>query len=201
MPEVVDRRVRKTRDALRQALMILMTQKGYDAVTVQEIIDRADVGRATFYAHYADKGDLLADLLDKLRGQLMPQVSTGAPDRRRPLRFSLEMFRHVSDERVLLLGLLNPSGGGPVVAQIEGMLTEVVRDELDQFARVEGAAVVPLGLVAASVVAAFLASLRWWVDTDFARTPEEMDAFYQAMVAPGVRTVFRTSGAEPGTRQ
>jgi AcrR family transcriptional regulator len=175
--------------------MVLMTERGYDTVTVQEVIDQADVGRSTFYAHYTDKADLLGDLLVQLRGRLVPPVGPEPPDRRRPLRFSLEMFRHVSDQRNLLLGLVGPPGAGPVVAQIEGMLTDVVRGELDQLVPAGGTSRFPLDLVAASVVASFLASLRWWVETDFARTPEQMDALYQAMVAPWVRAIMRAATA------
>lgn len=54
-----DRRVRRTRRALHDALLTLMTEKSFDAVTVQDIIDRADVGRSTFYSHFTDKRDLL----------------------------------------------------------------------------------------------------------------------------------------------
>ena len=54
-----DRRVRKTRQLLREALMELTLERGYDHVTIQDILDRADVGRSTFYAHYHDKDDLL----------------------------------------------------------------------------------------------------------------------------------------------
>jgi AcrR family transcriptional regulator len=169
---------------LRESLIVLVTQKGYDSVTVQDVIDHADVGRSTFYAHYTDKADPLGDLLVQLRGMLVPQGSTEAPDRRRPLRFSLEMFRHVSDQRVLLLGLLGPTGTSPVVGQIESMLTGVVRGEPELLAATEGPPRVPLDLIASSVVASFLAPLRWWVDTGFARTPESMDALFQAMVAP-----------------
>jgi len=190
MPGNNDRRVRRTRAALREALMELMTEKGYDAVTVQDLIDRADVGRSTFYAHYTDKADLLDELLTELRGMLVPSASTDAPDRRRPLRFSLEMFRHVSDQRVLLLGLIGPTGTSPVVAQIERMLTDVVRGELDGLVEPGTTPRAPLDLVASSVVASYLAALRWWVDTEFTRTPEQMDAIFSAIVAPGVRAVL-----------
>lgn len=195
MPVTEDRRTRRTRTALRASLTSLMAEKGYHAVTVQDLIDRADVGRSTFYAHYADKGELLDDLLAGLWGLLMPSASTRPPDPRRPLRFSLEMFRHVSDQRALLLGLLGPEQGGPVLRQVEGMLTEVVRGELQQIAAGSGSIGIPTDLIAATVVASFLAALRWWADTDFTRTPEEMDAFYQALVAPGVRSIIRASAA------
>jgi AcrR family transcriptional regulator len=195
MPGTPDRRVRRTRAALHEALMSLMSEKGYDALTVQDVIDRADVGRSTFYAHYTGKADLLGDLLTQLRGLLMPTVDAVAPDRRRPLRFSLEMFRHVSDQRVLLLGLIGPTSTGSVLAEIEGMLRQVVRGELDKLVPPDAVPRAPLDLVAASVVASFVSALRWWVDTDFTRTPEQMDAFFQALVAPGVRGVLNVAPA------
>lgn len=54
-----DRRVRRTRATLHRALIELMIERGYDRVTVQDVLDRADVGRSTFYAHYRSKDDLL----------------------------------------------------------------------------------------------------------------------------------------------
>src|SRR5687767_3562998 len=61
-----DRRVRRTRRLVQQALVELILEKGYDAVTVTDIIDRADVGRSTFYAHFTDKQDVLFSNLDEL---------------------------------------------------------------------------------------------------------------------------------------
>ena len=198
MGEIDDRRVRRTRSALREALIGLMAERGYEGVTVQDVIDRADVGRSTFYAHYTDKADLLDDLLAQLRDELLPASRDEAPDPRRPLRFSLEMFRHVRDQRVLLRGLLGPRGTSPVVGQIEAMLAGVVSGELHSIAAAAGSPRVPLDLVAASVVASFIATLRWWVDTDFELSPEQIDACYQAMVAPGVRTIIKATAAGAG---
>ena len=66
----IDRRVARTRRTLHEALIRLIMRKGYDALTVQEIIDEADIGRATFYAHYRGKDDLLRGGFERLRGEL-----------------------------------------------------------------------------------------------------------------------------------
>jgi AcrR family transcriptional regulator len=71
MTTTPDRRVRRTRQALQDALFTLMTEKGYDAVTVQDTIDRADVGRSTFHSHYADKDELLQGVS---RGSFLQQA-------------------------------------------------------------------------------------------------------------------------------
>ena len=66
----IDRRVARTRRTLHEALIRLIKRKGYDALTVQEIIDEADIGRATFYAHYRGKDDLLRGGFERLRSEL-----------------------------------------------------------------------------------------------------------------------------------
>ena len=81
MPEVeVDRRVRRTRRILLDAFIALVLERGYDGLTVQDILDRADVGRSTFYAHYRDKETLLLSCFDGVRGDLTAAFAAGAPD-------------------------------------------------------------------------------------------------------------------------
>jgi AcrR family transcriptional regulator len=185
-----DRRVRRTRTALKDALLSLMTDKGYEAVTVQDLIDRADIGRSTFYAHYTDKADLLQELVSEMRALVEPHPTAGTSDRRRPLRFSLQMFQHVQDQRALLRALLGRPGAGRVVAEIEDMLTDVARSELQALADASDDPRVPLDLIAPTVVAAYLATLTWWVGNNFQHTPEQMDAYFQTLMGPGIRAAI-----------
>src|SRR5260370_21797664 len=90
-----DRRAARTRRALHGALISLILRKGYDAITIQEIIDEADVGRATFYAHYRSKEDLLRGGFTRLRAELKAARDVGvSKGKRGPLSFSLAMFEH-----------------------------------------------------------------------------------------------------------
>src|SRR5438067_9876044 len=93
-----DRRVQRTRQLLQDALISMMIEKGYAATTVQDIIDRANVGRATFYAHFADKDTLLHSRLEDLRSMLAQQqqqtLTTRGGLRARRLGFSLAMLEH-----------------------------------------------------------------------------------------------------------
>jgi AcrR family transcriptional regulator len=189
----MDRRVRRTRQALQGALVALMAEKGYEAVTVQHVIDRADVGRSTFYAHYDDKADLLQDSLENVRAMLRPAPVVAPPDRRRPLTFSLPMLRHVSDQQALLRALLVRPGTDPVMAGIRELLTEAVTAELGALAAVSGPPRVPPALVTATVVAAFEAALTWWVETDFEATPEQVERGFQVMAAAAVRAALPTA--------
>jgi AcrR family transcriptional regulator len=188
-----DRRVRRTRAALFDALLSLMAENGYDSITVQDLIDRADVGRSTFYAHFTDKSDLLHEALSGLRAIVEPAPSASPPDRRRPLRFSLQMFRHVQDQQPLLRALLGHASAGSVVGEIEGVLFDVARAELEELAGPRATTRVPLDLLARTVVAGYLATLVWWVGNDFAQSAEEIDALFQVVVAPGIRAAVPLS--------
>src|SRR5688572_17611341 len=95
-----DRRVEKSKRALAEALVRLMIDKGYEAITVADIAERANVGRSTFYAHYADKEDLLQESLRGLRQHL----TTATPRRQDAdgpvhpaLAFSLPMLHHMQE--------------------------------------------------------------------------------------------------------
>ena len=65
-----DRRTQRTRKALQEALISLMFEKSYDAILIQEILDRANIGRSTFYTHFRDKDELLVEGLQNLRSML-----------------------------------------------------------------------------------------------------------------------------------
>src|SRR3954470_3587295 len=97
-PRHEDRRVRRTKQSLSAALLVLMRQKDFESVTVEELITRADVGRSTFYTHYADKEDLLQDGLDRLRKGLEALQQQGrreAVGQPPVFAFSRELFAHV----------------------------------------------------------------------------------------------------------
>src|SRR6478752_8408264 len=87
-----DRRVARSRRALKEALTDLILERGYEAVTVQDVIDRADVGRSTFYAHYMDKDDLLMAILADLE---MPGLDPTTWKADEPaFGWTLALFRH-----------------------------------------------------------------------------------------------------------
>jgi AcrR family transcriptional regulator len=191
MATAPDRRVRRTRKALQDALVALMTEKGYEAVTVHDIIDRADVGRSTFYTHYTDKDDLLRDNFAGLRSIIEQTAPADPATRRRLLRFSLPLYRHVYEQQRLARALLAGAGGGPVLRQVERVLADVVRAELAELFVAGAPARAPQEAVVQYVVGAYLSLLNWWLTTDTAISPEDVDRIFQLLVTPGVRAVTR----------
>src|SRR5438045_9204104 len=99
--QAIDRRIQRTQALLKTALMSLIQEKGFEALSVQDIIDRANVGRATFYAHFDSKDDLLASGIEGLRTSLKERQrqaltsATGADERL--FAFSRELFAHADE--------------------------------------------------------------------------------------------------------
>jgi AcrR family transcriptional regulator len=127
----IDRRVVRTRRALHEALIRLIKRKGYDALTVQEIIDEADIGRATFYAHYRGKDDLLRGGFERLRGELKAaRRETRQGERDQPLTFSLAMFEHACAYRDVYRAMLGGQGSIIAINEIRRVLAELVKEDL-----------------------------------------------------------------------
>ncbi len=170
--------------------MALILEKGYDAVTVTDIIERADVGRSTFYAHFSDKQDVLLSNLDQLA--FLRPAPAGGPGE--PFAFSLPMFEHVREQRELVRAVLGRCGGAMMVAHGEKLIAAIVRDEL----LAAGArASASLDLLVVCVVGAYIGLLRSWLDGETTASPAELDAAFRAAVEPGVRAALARAG---GTR-
>jgi AcrR family transcriptional regulator len=181
-----DRRVQRTRTLLQEALIALVLEKGYEAVTVQDIIDRANVGRSTFYAHFLDKQQLFLSGFDELRVFLAEQQAVAAASGQQRLSFSLPMFEHVRSYLRVYQALIGKQSGTLVRKQIEQLISDLVQDELATLAPHDAAAPIARELVVQYTVSAFLGLLIWWADREGPYTPMQMDAFFQQLALPGV---------------
>lgn len=93
-PPINDRRIQKTLSLLREALLSLIAEKPYDTIVVKEILDRANVGRSTFYTHFRDKDDLLVSGISDMLGEVPSPTPAGARSLDGILWFSLPIFEH-----------------------------------------------------------------------------------------------------------
>ncbi len=187
MTEVMDRRAARTRRALHGALMSLILRKGYEAITIQDIIDAADVGRSTFYAHYAGKEDLLRSGFQTLRTLLTEAqrnaAAKGGGPQNEPLGFSLAMFEHAGEYRQIYLALVGGRGGAVAVNEIRLILSELVRKELSD-ARDDDA--VPRDVRVQFIVGTFLTALTWWLERKPKLMPSHVDVMFRRLVLNGI---------------
>jgi AcrR family transcriptional regulator len=187
MAQVTDRRAARTQKALHGALMSLIMRKGYEAITVQDIIDEADIGRSTFYSHYTGKEDLLRSGFQMLRAELAEaQATTGAKTQGaqdEPLGFSLAMFEHACEYKQIYKALLGGRGSVIAVNEIRRVLFEIVKKELSNVQENE---TVPQDLRIQFVVAAFLTVLTWLLERRPKLTPSQVDAMFRRLVLNGI---------------
>jgi AcrR family transcriptional regulator len=194
MAEGIDRRAARTRKALHGALMSLILSKGYEAITVQDIIDEADVGRSTFYAHYTGKEDLLRSGFQTLRSELAAAQAAGAGTdgaRDEPLGFSRAMFEHAGAYRDIFQALVGGRGSVIAVNEIRRILSEIVRNELSGVAEDEG---IPQEVRVQFIVGAFLTVLTWWLERKARPAPAQVDALFRRLVIAGIGRSIRAGG-------
>jgi len=188
MKKRTDRRVERTRKLLQDALISMMIDKGYEDTTVQDIIDRANVGRATFYAHFADKDTLLASRIEDLRDMLAQEQQRALEQRgelrERGLGFSLAMLEHARSHLPLYAMIVGRPSGAVVLQRIHRTIADLVGGNLKALG-LKGAPE-QRSLATEYIAGAFMAVLTWWLDRGDTLPPQEVDAIFRRLVMPGL---------------
>lgn len=187
-----DRRVQRTRQMLHEALISLILEKGYDRITVQDIVDKANVGRSTFYDHFQDKDDLLISDLREFHDFLDQGTEYEASDN--SLLSSLHVFRHAQQNHRLYKALLGGEGINLVLSASKKQLSDEVLLRLDKLSACGRLNRVPPVVVANHLSGSLLNLLTWWLDNDMPYSPEEMEEMYQLLVKPGVDSNLGRAG-------
>ena len=185
----LDRRVIRTRQLLRKALMELILEKGYDAVTVKDITDRANVGRATFYLHYeGGKEELLLSNLEGIYEELVLRIKElkRAPFISSQNRPSKIAFEHAAEQRDLYLILLRGQGATALAQRIREFLAGLIQQEL--LLQQEDSPV-PLEIVANYMAGSLIALITWWLENDMPYSAEYMADMFSRLTVPGVLAV------------
>jgi len=189
-----DRRVGRTRRLMHEALMTLIVEKGYEAVTVQDILDRADVGRSTFYAHYRDRDELLLSSFEHLR-TLFEQQQQALFDSRRTgrepeLNFVLELFRHTGQHYKLYKAIAGRQSGEMIMKYLHRYLCTMLIGPLTELNRNKKSPPVPMEITTHHLVSSLLSLMTWWLDNNMPYTAERMDEIFRILTAPAIEAAF-----------
>ena len=184
-----DRRVGKTRKALKEALTDLILEKGYESVTVQDVIDRADVGRSTFYAHFVDKDDLLMAILADLEMPGLDPTSWKADDP--AFGWTLALFRHFGSGKRLFKAVAGGQSGSLARGETTRRLEELTEAELSRLKATRKLDAFRLQTVVRFLVGTFIGFMDWWMREENDHLPaEQVDHAFRALVLPGVAKVL-----------
>ena len=185
-----DRRSQRTYRLVSSAFAELVVEKPYEEILVQDILDRADIGRTTFYAHYFDKEDVLnsivAEQLEMLTHQI---VHSTARQRVVP---SLELFEHVyHSQNQPFLALMQSRAGEPLWEALQTALCRAIEPALCTLCAERRYPPIPLPVVSQYLAGAFLTLLKWWVAADMPYPPEQMENIFQQLALPGVWAMLK----------
>lgn len=184
-----DRRVRRTRKLLHDAFLALVLEKGYEKITIQDILDRADVGRSTFYVHFRDKEALLTASFDGMRDQLEHQLAD--IDATSPVDVTLPaalLYEHAYRNQRVYRALCGRQGGALVQRYLRRLIGDLLRKHLRPHV---SRADVPAEVAAEFYTSAALGLLVWWIDHDFCNGPAWLTSTYRTLATP----------SEPGGRR
>ncbi|MBZ0297835.1 MAG: TetR/AcrR family transcriptional regulator [Anaerolineae bacterium] len=191
-----DRRVQRTHKQLQQALIELIDKHDYDAITVQEIVDRADVGRTTFYEHYRSKDDLFMSCHEAVVSEfhhihshpeslLLPEAPPGI----------ISAYRHLVEARTLLYPIFQSQDGQLILRRIrDGSARDIEAALHTIFGEADSA--IPINILANYLAGAQVALVQWWLEKRQPYKPEDLAQTFHRLQRAAIRDAFGLRDAE-----
>ncbi|PYS74895.1 MAG: hypothetical protein DMF73_02535 [Acidobacteria bacterium] len=186
----LDRRTQRTRHSLTHAMVELVTEKRFDDITVQNLIDRADIGRSTFYSHFRDKEDLFQKNWEAFIDFCAQQIiwDKAGKGSFMPILF---LFDHLKDVQPFYQGLVRSRKSDTLFKSGTEQLSRRIAEALK--ARVPPAPSIPTPVLANYLASELFGLLKWWLDERMPYPPERMDEIYHNLVNPTLQSALESS--------
>lgn len=185
-PREIDRRVVRTRLALRDAMLALLPATGWDELSIQAICEQANVGRSTFYLHYQGKDDLLTDGFASLRDHLAAQWG---PSPARGLGMLGGLLDHMAEQRAVFKAVIGQRGGHGIASRFKAMVRELVDLELKR----RGLPFDQRHWLASYLAGGIVETMAWWIDSTRPPSVREMERRLNLLAEDAMNTT-----ASPG---
>ena len=208
----VDRRILRTRISLRNALLMLIKEKDFDFISVEEITDRANLGRATFYLHYKDKEDLLLDEFREIastRAHLFSDIpisiwrfnqdTLNNSNADMPIMPFLLIFEHLSQNADLYRILIKGKNSQRIILQLREIIVQTISEIINKEVVTESSKTrfelpeIPIELLGAYFSGAMMSSISWWLDQAIPPQPVEMADMFHSLFFLGVIKAWNVS--------
>ena len=185
----MDRRQQKTRTAIFSAFTSLLAEKSYSKITVQEIIDAANVGRTTFYAHFETKDDLLKELCEELFGHIIGSAMDCThthglySDGSAPESVFCHLLQHLQENDKNIIALLSCESSEMFLRFFKDSLNELVRSQFINQTR-NANTDIPEDFLINHISGSFVEMVLWWIKGHRKQTPEDLDRYFRAVIEP-----------------
>lgn len=194
-----DRRVERTRELLQKVLIELITERGYDAITIRDIVDRANIGRTTFYLHYSSKDELFMSCHEAIVSQF--HIGLLHPLSREELlstEIPQEMtsaYRHLEEGRALLYPIFEGKDSQLILRQIRDRSAREIEANLRTIFA-EANSIIPLDMLANYLAGAQIALMQWWLEKRRSHTPENLTMMLYRLQRAAIRDAFGLNSSE-----
>lgn len=182
-----DMRVRRTQRRLHEALVSLIHEKSYPAIAVSDILERADVGRSAFYAHFPNKDALLASGIEQLlHATPAREAPRAAAPFRKVLWFSFPVFEYIGRCRDDAANRHEMPARRVVHQHLQGVLVHLIRDDVRAMTRCSNGRLwnIPPDVLTNYIISTFILVLNWWVDNRTQLSSNEVDDLFLSLVVP-----------------
>lgn len=190
MNQKQDRRIVRTKLEIKEAFTSLLEEKGFHAITVRDLTQRANINRGTFYLHYMDKYDLLEkceeevfqrleEVVQNVRSMDMTILLTEQPP-----SFVVNLLEYVQENASFMKAILGPNGESSFQERLRNFLVENLFNNISSFVG-ESSLAIPIDLLAQVVSSAYVGAIRHWLDTDMQQSPAELAAMLFQIVKKG----------------
>ncbi len=188
-----DRRVERTREMLQKALIELIAERGYDAITIQDIVNRANIGRTTFYLHYSSKDELFMscheDIVSEFHiGPLHPLSREELLSPETPPEMT-SAYRHLEDRRALLYSVFQGKDSLLILRQIRDRSAREIEANL-RATFAEADSTIPLDMLANYLAGAQIALMQWWLEKRRFHTPDNLTQSLHRLQRAAIRDAF-----------
>lgn len=185
----MDRRQQKTRESIFKAFSSLLSEKNYSQISVQEIIDGANIGRTTFYAHFETKDYLLKALCEDLFGHII-DTAAGLPHTHYHCSYSnknesvfLHLARHLSENDNNILELLSSQNNEIFLRYFKENLKELIKDQYVSGKMIRSTKL-PEDYLINHISSSFVETIEWWVSRKMIETPETITEYFLTAIEP-----------------
>lgn len=185
----MDRRQIKTRQAIFSAFVKLLETRRYEKITVQEILDEANIGRSTFYAHFETKDELLKAICKELFGHIidsaMDKTHTHGlySNAEAPQSVFCHLLQHLQENDNNILGLLSCESSDIFLRYFKDNLNELIQTQFVHHRRRENQNL-PQDFLVNHISGSFVEMVLWWLKDRERHTPEELDRYFRSVIEP-----------------
>ena len=186
--EQTDLRIRRTHKFLQEAMIELITEEGFDTITVGDIAERAMINRATFYRHYQDKYDLVAKIFEETTNELIEnmkpiQKDTGQSETKNPPEIWIQVFEHVAEHARLYRAMLGKNGSSWFAARMREHTVKIMLEQergwehqIEPSHPIDPA--MPQELPAMQLSYVLIGTIVWWLESETSYTPRQMATWF-----------------------